>query len=81
MNRGYDTIAVFRVLKGGEQEGSWCLVSTFGQTPRHFATSPDNRFLVGANQDLNNLVVFRRHLELLQHVCMFYFFSNLGAFV
>ena len=64
-NRGYNTMAVFRVLKGGEQEGQLeqvSLVSIFGQTPRHFAISPGNRFLVGANQDSNNRV-FRRHLD------------------
>jgi len=61
-NRGYDTIAVFRVLGDGQLE-QVSFVSTEGLTPRHFAVSPCNRFLVGANQDSNNLAVFRRDIE------------------
>jgi len=63
-NRGYDTIAVFKVM--ADDDGKLEQVSfarTYGQTPRHFAISPDNRFLVGANQDSNNLAVFRRDVE------------------
>jgi 6-phosphogluconolactonase len=36
-----------------------CSVSSGGKTPRSFALSPDNAFLVAANQDTDNLVVFR----------------------
>jgi len=61
-NRGYDTIAVFRVLGDGQLE-QVSFVGTEGLTPRHFAISPDNRYLVGANQDSNNLAVFRRDIE------------------
>lgn len=63
-NRGYDTIAVFKVMPddGGKLE-QVSFARTYGQTPRHFAISPDNRFLVGANQDSNNLAVFRRDVE------------------
>ena len=63
-NRGYDTIAVFKILEddGGKLENV-TFVPTFGKTPRHFSITPDNRYLVGANQDSNNLVVFKRDLE------------------
>jgi len=60
-NRGYDTIAVFKVLlqkKGTLQNVSF--VPTFGKTPRHFAITPDDKYLVGANQDSNNVIVFKR---------------------
>merc|ERR1711997_1216710 len=60
-NRGYDTIAVFRILldDGGKLENV-TFVPTFGKTPRHFSITPDDKYLVGANQDSNNLVVFAR---------------------
>lgn len=60
-NRGYDTIAVFKVLvdDGGKLENV-SFVPVFGKTPRHFSMTPDGRYLVGANQDSSNLVVFRR---------------------
>jgi len=63
-NRGYDTIAVFKILEddGGKLENV-SFVPTFGKTPRHFMITPDDRYLVGANQDSNNLVVFQRDLE------------------
>jgi len=61
-NRGYDTIAVFKILQDGKLENV-SFVPTFGKTPRHFMITPDDRYLVGANQDSNNVVVFRRDLE------------------
>jgi len=63
-NRGYDTIAIFKILL--DQNGILepvSFASTFGKTPRHFAITPDNKYLIGANQDSNNLVVFKRNLE------------------
>ena len=34
---------------------------TFGDTPRDFTISPDGNWLIAANQDTNNLVVFERN--------------------
>ena len=33
--------------------------STRGKTPRNFAVSPNGEFLAAANQDSNNVVMFR----------------------
>eukprot|EP01083_Nonionella_stella_P064733 169009_1 len=63
-NRGYDTIAVFKVLMyGGGQLEAVSYVPTYGKTPRHFTITPDDEWLIGANQDSNNLVVFKRDKE------------------
>ncbi len=35
--------------------------NTRGQNPRNFSLSPDNKFVVVANQDGNNLVSFKRN--------------------
>merc|ERR1712241_482453 len=61
-NRGLDTLAIFRVANDGQLEPI-NYVSTFGKTPRHFAISPDNKWLIGANRDSNNLVVFERNIK------------------
>merc|ERR1712173_400509 len=54
--------AIFKVANDGQLEPI-NYVSTFGKTPRHFAISPDDEWLIGANQDSNNLVVFRRDVD------------------
>lgn len=59
-NRGHNSIAIFRII---ESDGSLQLidaVSTRGEWPRHFALSPNEDFLVVANQYTGNLVSFRR---------------------
>merc|ERR1712228_1021965 len=61
-NRGLDTLAIFKVANDGTLKAI-NYVSTFGKTPRHFSISPDNEWLIGANQDSNNLVVFRRNAQ------------------
>ena len=61
-NRGLDTLAIFAVQSDGTLSAI-NYVSTFGKTPRHFSISPDNEWLIGANQDSNNLVVFKRNIE------------------
>jgi 6-phosphogluconolactonase len=32
---------------------------TMGKTPRHFAIDPTGKFLLAANQESNNIVIFR----------------------
>jgi len=57
-NRGPDDLAVFDV----GSKGTLNLVqhvSTKGKAPRHFAIDPTGRFLFAANQESNNIVVFR----------------------
>lgn len=62
-NRGYDTIAVFKVSESDGKLTPISYVSTYGKTPRHFSITPDNKYLIGANQDSNNIVVFQRDLQ------------------
>jgi 6-phosphogluconolactonase len=59
-NRGHNSIAIFKV--NGEN-GSLKLIDnevTKGEKPRNFAISPDERYLLVANQATNNLVCFKR---------------------
>jgi 6-phosphogluconolactonase len=58
-NRGHDSIAVFA---RDPQEGTLSLVQLVpcgGKYPRNFALSPDGAWLLCANRDTNNVVVFR----------------------
>jgi 6-phosphogluconolactonase len=57
-NRVHDSIAVFSIAANG----SLTLlenVPTQGRIPRNFGIDPTGSFLLAANQDSNNLVVFR----------------------
>jgi len=59
-NRGHNSIAIFVV---DFQDGSLSLIgheSTRGDGPRNFALSPDDHFLLVANQHTNNIVSFKR---------------------
>jgi 6-phosphogluconolactonase len=59
-NRGDNSIAVFKV---SDQDGTLKLVqhiSCGGKEPRHFALDPGNQWLLVANQDSGNIVVFSR---------------------
>lgn len=60
-NRGSNTIAIFSV---NSETGYLTLINqqeVFGITPRDFTISPNNKWLIVANQDTNNLVVFKRN--------------------
>jgi 6-phosphogluconolactonase len=56
---GIDTITIFSIdpAKGTLKETG--RVSTKGRTPRNFAMDPTGAFLLAANQDSGNVVVFR----------------------
>jgi 6-phosphogluconolactonase len=57
-NRGHDSLAVFAV----RADGTLQLIEITpcgGKQPRNFALSPDGNWLVCANQNSNNLVVFQ----------------------
>ena len=61
-NRGHNSLAIFSV----EADGSLELLgheSTRGDWPRNFALSPDNDFLLVANQHSDNIVSFKRDAE------------------
>lgn len=57
-NRGHNSIAVFRVFEDG-RFGLIENVSTEGETPRNFTLTPDNKFLLVANQNSDNITVFK----------------------
>lgn len=61
-NRGHDSIAVFSVLENGKLKFIE-RVSVHGKHPRNFSLSKDNRFLIVANRDTNNICSFKRNLE------------------
>lgn len=59
-NRGHNSIAIFEV---DQSDGSLSPVgheSTHGETPRNFSLTPDNNFLLVANQSSGNIVSFKR---------------------
>ncbi len=58
-NRGHNSIAIFSV----SEEGKLKLVKTEpvqGDWPRNFTLSPDEKFLLVANQKSNNITIFKR---------------------
>jgi 6-phosphogluconolactonase len=61
-NRGHNSIAIYVV---NASNGSLNLVghqSTLGSAPRNFSLSPDENFLLVANQHTNNIVSFKRDM-------------------
>jgi 6-phosphogluconolactonase len=59
-NRGHNSIVIYDVNAGN---GSLSLLGhqpTYGDGPRNFALSPDDNFLLVANQHTNNIVSFKR---------------------
>lgn len=61
-NRGHDSIAVYKTLGDASLELVE-IVPTNGKTPRDFALSPDEKFLVAVHQDSDNATVFARDEE------------------
>ena len=57
-NRGHNSICMFELLPNGLLK-VLNIVSTYGETPRHFDISQDNTKLYVANQDTNELVYFK----------------------
>ena len=61
-NRGVDIISIFKIIQSGKLKYINS-ISTYGKTPRHFVITPDNKYIISANQDSNSLVVFKRNIE------------------
>ncbi len=57
------SIAVFAVKDGGASVEHIQWISTEGDFPRDFALNPSNEFLVAANQNTDNVTVYRRDAE------------------
>ena len=60
-NRGHDSIAIFSIDQEKFTLMAMDHAPTLGKTPRHFALDPTGGYLVAANQDTNDIVVFRVH--------------------
>lgn len=58
-NRGHDSIAVFSVDQNSGKLDPIQYISTEGGHPRHFSLMPGERFMVVANRDGNNLVLYQ----------------------
>jgi 6-phosphogluconolactonase len=59
-NRGHNSIVIYNV---NELDGSLTLItheSTKGDAPRNFSLSPDENYLLVANQLTNNIISFKR---------------------
>jgi 6-phosphogluconolactonase len=56
-NRGHDSLAMFAIKQG--KLSPMGQVSTGGKTPRNFRMDPTGNWLLAANQDSGNIVVFR----------------------
>ena len=58
-NRGHDSLAIFDLAKPEEPHliGN---VSTGGKEPRHFTLDPTGKWVLAANQESDNVVVFSR---------------------
>lgn len=63
-NRGdANELSIYRI---NPQSGKLTFVgrqSTLGKTPRNFMIGPNGNFLLAANQDSDNIVIFRRDIE------------------
>ncbi len=57
-NRGHDSIAIYKILDNHTLELK-NIESTYGKTPRHFEVSNDGKKLYVANQDTNEVVIFK----------------------
>ena len=56
-NRGHNTIAVFSIAETGELK-RLATTPVEGDWPRNFTLSPDEKFLLVANKDTDNITVF-----------------------
>lgn len=70
-NRGHNSLAIYGV---NARDGSLNLLGhepTHGNGPRNFSLSPDEKYLLVANQHTNNIVSFKRNKTtgLLKYVC------------
>lgn len=57
-NRGFDSIAVFRLEDGGARMRCIGMRDSQGRTPRFFTLTPDGRFMFVLNEDSDTIVSF-----------------------
>lgn len=61
--RGADTIASFEVSPEGDRLKELGTAKTKGKGPRDFALDPSEKYLLAANQDSDDLTVFKRNIN------------------
>ncbi|WP_409173603.1 lactonase family protein [Enterococcus mundtii] len=59
-NRGHNSIAVFAVNEEGSHLEHVQTISTEGDFPRDFALDPENDYVISANQNTDNLTLYKR---------------------
>ncbi len=59
-NRGYNSIAIFGVNPDNSNLTLVAFEDTRGEAPRNFSLSPDDKFLLVANQDTDTIIAFSR---------------------
>lgn len=59
-NRGHESIVIYEVNPENGRLKTVGYQSVLGAHPRNFALTPDNQFLLVANQDTDNIVSFKR---------------------
>lgn len=62
-NRGANTIAAFRISENDGKAEPCGQFDCGGDFPRNFCITPDDRFVIVANQNSGNLVLFERNKE------------------
>ena len=62
-NRGHNSLAVFAVNEAGDALTFVQHVSTEGDHPRDFNLDPTNEFVICANQNTDNITLYRRDAE------------------
>lgn len=62
-NRGHESIVIYKVHPTNGTLTTIGYESVLGKHPRNFSLSPDEKFLLVANQDTNNIVSFKRDVE------------------
>lgn len=62
-NRGHNSLAVYKVLEDGRRLEKIQQIKTEGVFPRDFALSKNGEFLLCANQNTNELILFNRDTD------------------
>lgn len=63
-NRGdVNNIAIFKVNQKNGKLSLPCFQSSLGKTPRNFSIDPTGNFLLVANQDTDDIVIFKRNVK------------------
>jgi 6-phosphogluconolactonase len=62
-NRGHESIVIYKVHPTNGTLTNLGYEPVLGKHPRNFSLSPDEKYLLVANQDTNNIISFKRNAE------------------